>query len=590
MGIVYLARQESLDRLVAVKVIRPDLITSTEMTARFRREALASARLRHPNVLGIFDAGRQGETHYLVMEFIDGLNLEALVGEIGPLPYWSVCDVGVQVCLGLQHIADEGLVHRDMKPSNLLYSPSEAIIKIADLGLARIGLPAGGGSSTLTHDRLVFGTLDFIAPEQIENPHGVDIRSDLYGLGCTLYYALTGRVPFPGGGPVQKLDRHRWYWPTPPDELRPGTPPGLIRVLNRLMAKHPDDRYARPAEVAEDLVPLRATLPRPGPPESTAPSAPDPVRLTPRPAPTMAAPVLPPGIPGERLRLRGHAHYVLALAATPDGRYALSGGHDGPIFVWDLTDGRMTQCLQGHVGSVYHVGISRDGRTAHSGGEDRTVREWDLASGRECRRWQIPVEIDTLAVRPDGRIVLASGQGKVAVWEVGRPEPLMTLSGHTHQVVNSLRIVADGRLALSGSRDETVRLWDLADGREMACFPDQGGPAFAFDLAPDGQLVATGGYDGLIRLYDLPDGRLRASWNGHSSNVRGLAFSSDGHWLLSGANDQRVCVWDSESGRLCREFHGHSDSVTCVAWVGRNQAISGGNDHTIRVWQIPLPG
>jgi serine/threonine protein kinase len=259
MGAVFKARNWKLGQVVALKVIRKERLASETAVLRFEREIRAAAQLDHPNIVRALDAGRDGDRHFLVMEYIEGTDLARIVRERGPLPAGIACDLARQAALALQHAHERGLVHRDVKPANLLLARHPAqrdvgLVKVLDMGLARLVAPADGEAiDTLTQAGSVMGSLDYIAPEQALNSHAVDTRADLYGLGCTLYYLLTGRVPFPVENPMEKLLAHRTCEPEPVEERRPDVPPAVVAVLHRLMAKRPEDRYQTPAEAAEAL-------------------------------------------------------------------------------------------------------------------------------------------------------------------------------------------------------------------------------------------------------------------------------------------------------------------------------------------------
>jgi formylglycine-generating enzyme required for sulfatase activity/tRNA A-37 threonylcarbamoyl transferase component Bud32 len=271
MGRVYKARHRRLDRIDAVKVIRPEHLDNPAAVQRFQREARSAARLDHSNIVRVYDAGEAGGTHYLALEYVEGKDLGRLVKESGPLPVALACDYARQAALGLQHAHKHGLVHRDIKPQNLLLSSSPLapgeregggegtvrVVKILDMGLARLQHAAAEDkSSSLTGEGAVVGTMDFLAPEQALDAHRVDIRADLYSLGCTLYYLLTGQVPFPGGTAAEKILKHQKAAPTPAEQLRPELPVGVAVLLGRLLAKRPAERYQTPAELAGALRPF----------------------------------------------------------------------------------------------------------------------------------------------------------------------------------------------------------------------------------------------------------------------------------------------------------------------------------------------
>ena len=254
MGAVYKALQTQLDRIVALKVIRRERINNPGVINRFQREIRAAAQLQHPNVVTVHDAGEDGDTLFLVMEYVEGTDLAKLLKQRGPLPIAEACDCARQAALGLEHIRQRGLVHRDIKPANLLRAAEHGLIKIADLGLARLR----GDEGALTADGSVLGTPDFLAPEQALDARSVDIRADLYSLGGTLYCLLSGQPPYPGGSAMEKLMRHQRETPVPLRSLRADVPAAVEALVSRLMARNPADRFQTPGEAATALAEVLA--------------------------------------------------------------------------------------------------------------------------------------------------------------------------------------------------------------------------------------------------------------------------------------------------------------------------------------------
>jgi serine/threonine protein kinase len=248
MGTVYRAVQINLDRVVALKVLHRQLTARPGFANRFRDEVKALARLNHPNVVAAYDADRAADLHFLVMEFVAGESLETVVARRGPLPVGEACDFARQAAVGLQHAYEHGLVHRDIKPANLLLTPA-GVVKIADFGLGLVRLVGGEETAAPESVPIVLGTPEYMAPEQAREPNRADIRSDLYSLGCTLYFLLSGRPPFLGASRLQTLLDHQDAVPT----AIAGLPPATAAVLDRLLAKEPNSRFATPAEAAEVL-------------------------------------------------------------------------------------------------------------------------------------------------------------------------------------------------------------------------------------------------------------------------------------------------------------------------------------------------
>jgi hypothetical protein len=269
MGTVYKARHLRLGKLVAVKLVRPDLRRADQALARFRREMQAVGRVEHPHLVEAQHAGEHDGVLYLVMKLVGGIDLARLAKQVGPLRVADACDLARQAALGLQHVHECGLVHRNIKPSNLVLAPagvgrelpgadSGPLVKILDLGIARLAAEQAEGPA-LTGEGVGLGTADYMAPEQAVGAARVDIRADLYSLGCTLFHLLAGRPPFGDRrGTTAKLLAHQQALAPPLRSLRPDVPAELAGLVERLVAKRPEDRFAEPREVAEALAPLAA--------------------------------------------------------------------------------------------------------------------------------------------------------------------------------------------------------------------------------------------------------------------------------------------------------------------------------------------
>jgi serine/threonine protein kinase len=255
MGQVFKARHRNLRRIAAIKLIRKDRLNDPNIVKRFEREVRAAATLDHPNIVHAHDADKIGGTHLLVMEYIDGAtDLRQMVKKNGPMSVEQACECIRQAALGLQHAYERGLVHRDIKPHNLLLTADSKTIKILDMGLARLNALASDNPGTfITQAGTGLGTPDFVAPEQAISSHTADIRADIYSLGCTFYFLLTAQVPFPGGGVADKLLKHLREEPQPIECIRSDIPSEVAGLVRKMMAKIPEDRCQTPAEVAAEL-------------------------------------------------------------------------------------------------------------------------------------------------------------------------------------------------------------------------------------------------------------------------------------------------------------------------------------------------
>jgi serine/threonine protein kinase len=269
MGTVYLCEHKLMRRRVAVKVLPAAKAEDTSSLERFYREARAVAALDHPNIVRAYDIDQDDKLHFLVMEHVDGSSLQEIVKKTGAMDVVRACHYVRQAALGLQHAHETaGIVHRDIKPGNILVDRN-GIVKVLDMGLARF-FHDEDDILTKKYEENVLGTADYLAPEQALDSHSVDIRADIYSLGATFYFCLTGRTPFAEGSVAQKLIWHQTRQPKPIRQIRPETPEGVVALVERMMAKDPGQRPQTPLEVAEALVPWTQT-PIPPPPENEMP-------------------------------------------------------------------------------------------------------------------------------------------------------------------------------------------------------------------------------------------------------------------------------------------------------------------------------
>ena len=265
-GTVYLCEHLVVKRRVAVKVLPLAKAANPSALGRFYREARASGVLDHPNLVKAHDIDEENGLHFLVMEYVDGTNLQDLVVKAGRLTVARSAHYIKQAAQGLQSAHEAGLVHRDIKPSNILLN-RDGVVKVLDLGLARFFNDETDLLTLKYDDNAVLGTADYVAPEQAMDSHSADIRADIYSLGCTFYYLLSGRPPFPTGKAAQKLIQHQTEMPKPIRELRPDVPAALAAVFEKMLAKEPARRYQTPGEVVAALAPWTDT---PIPPPSDA--------------------------------------------------------------------------------------------------------------------------------------------------------------------------------------------------------------------------------------------------------------------------------------------------------------------------------
>lgn len=255
MGSVYLCEDKFMHRRVALKVLPPVNAQDSSALERFYREARAIAALDHPNIVRAFDVGQDDQLPYFVLEHVDGSTFKHIVSKHGPMDLTRAAHYISQAAVGVQHAHEKiGLVHRDLKPSNLLLD-RQGIVKILDMGLALFFDEDEDDPLTRRFREKVLGTADYMAPEQAEDSHTVDIRADVYSLGATFYFLLTGTTAFEEGSVQQKLDWLQRKPPRPIQSLRQDLPDSLAAIIGRMMAKDPERRYQLPVEVVQALKP-----------------------------------------------------------------------------------------------------------------------------------------------------------------------------------------------------------------------------------------------------------------------------------------------------------------------------------------------
>jgi serine/threonine protein kinase len=271
MGSVFLCEHKSMRRRVAIKVLPVGQAKDPAALERFYREARAVAALDHPNIVRAHDIDHDGRYHFLVLEYVEGASLQEIVKRCGPMDVTRAAHYIRQAALGLHQAHTAGLVHRDVKPGNILVD-RQGVVKILDMGLARFFHDETDGLTRQHDENNILGTADYLAPEQAINSHAVDIRADIYSLGATFYFLLAGRPPFGDGSVAQKLVWHQMRAPEPVHTARPETPEGLADVVAKMMAKDPAARFQTPADVYEALAPWTQT-PIPPPPEEEMPKS-----------------------------------------------------------------------------------------------------------------------------------------------------------------------------------------------------------------------------------------------------------------------------------------------------------------------------
>ncbi|MBI4917277.1 MAG: serine/threonine protein kinase [Acidobacteria bacterium] len=614
MGIVYRARDPILERVVALKTISAEVVAEPGMRERFLREARSAARLQHPNIVTVFEFGEVDGAPFIAMEFLEGEDLAVAVerGRLADLD--QRLEVVVQLCDGLAYAHRHGVVHRDVKPSNVSVLKG-GTIKIVDFGIARL---EGGTLATRTGE--VLGTPSYMAPEQFAGDP-VDHRADQWSVGVILYELLAGHRPF-GGRSVPSLIYDIVH--SPPRKLDPVTrhiPPRLVEIVERAMAKDPGRRFPDLDSLARALREVRGeaatTLSLSGRPAGrTTDTVPNRVEaaVAPATAPTVVAPPTALGpMPATALRTPttrpvsfledggfGEARRVQAMLVSADESMLFAGGTDGSVRLWDLATRTKLDTLRNRMhlrtgtgSTTTTLALSADGTLLASGHLDGAIYLWEVATGLELdARLSHEGPVGGLAF-PPGDAVLVSGGADATVkyWDLAaaRARDARRELRRQPDAVTCLTLAKTGRVAITGHVNKSLRVHDTADHRLVATLHGHRAPLSALAVSPAGDLVASGARDGAVRVHHVDSRDVRDAHQEHTRAVAGLAFFPDGRRVASVAMDSNVVIADLAEPDLFYALTGAADEAFAAVWVSGDgrRMICAGADGRFHVWLCP---
>jgi serine/threonine protein kinase/WD40 repeat protein len=639
MGVVYLARNKLMDRPEVLKVVHKQFLDHPGAAERFLREIRSAAKLNHPNIVTAHSALRIGDLLVFAMEYVEGETLAQFVHAYGRLPAANACYYGQQVALGLQHAFEKGMVHRDIKPQNLILAREgkKHVVKILDFGLAKATREGEEADSGLTGSGAMMGTPDYIAPEQTLDAARADIRADIYSLGCTLYFLLAGRPPFKGNSQFELLLAHRSASATPLGQVRPDVPASLEAVVAKMMAKEPAKRYQKPIEVAQALAPfVKGGIPTPplgvrlspvspeDPTPKASPAAPPMHRTVIEAVPIDDKAITPPKPeiqkpkasverqPQERgafkarmgvaLRVpetrtgagkRGCAIVVgisvaaLLLLAVPLGLWL--GGVFPPKPPNDEQAPQVVEAGPDLTGGRRFVHFGPGGpRVVLWSNDDKQkrfyARVYNLSTGEAISP---PLTFDDgvhAAFSPDGTRVLTASRGTARVWDAVTGQAISQPMPHEGGLMRA-RFSQDGQRVATASLDRTARVWDAVTGQPITPPLKHDGWVRIALFSPDSKRVVTASEDKTARLWNVQsDGGAFLPLT-HGDVVWYASFSPDGQRVVTASRDKTARVWDAATGQPISPPLKHDHWVTRALFSPDGKRVATASiDKTARVW------
>jgi WD40 repeat protein len=635
MGEVFKARDETLRRVVALKMLPADFTSDAERVRRFEQEAFAASRLNHPNIITIFEIARDCDAHFIVEELVDGRTLRELLRAAEPnqaqaLELERALDIAIQIARALKAAHTAWIIHRDIKPENIMVR-DDGLVKVLDFGIAKLDEePASSMScrenlsspafasqeSSLTVPGSIMGTASYMSPEQACG-EPLDGRTDLFSLGIVLYEMLTGVQLFTGTTRTVVLERLKTSEDVIGPALKAGNvPKELQRILRRLLRSDREVRYASAGELLDDLIVFRGRLEK----KITR-------RLVGLSAVTLVIALAIAGVAAflsvqetwvETILRDGHSAAVRRAVFSPDGKLLVSVSEDHSVIVWDFARRMRLKTLTEHTGPVTTVAFSPDGKWFVTGGQDQSVILWNAATLTKELVWNDQRgPVVTTKFSPNASLLAYATGGVMILRETKSWRQVREFPSRVGIYGNYVFLENGCLLA-----DNHGNIWDIASGEEKVRRDDGGGNWIA--VAPDGNRAAVVDAHGSLKTLELltdrtarvqpahhdhgrtvdysPDGNLIASgservllWDAatmtriapleYDSAVWSVAFSPDGRWLVSTHGDGSILVWDVANRELKANLRQHSGAVRAVAFSPDGKRLaSGSDDQSVIFW------
>ncbi len=576
---------EDANRLNALCVIKqffplPQIQGNVEAMAKatqlFKQEARQLLELgeKHPQIPTLFGYFEQEQRLYLVQQYIDGLDLSKELAERGYFSEQQIRELLKNLLPVLHFIHQHQVIHRDIKPTNILRNKVDSKFVLIDFGVAK---QVAGTSISKASTKP--GTEGYAPIEQLRGGKAFP-ASDIYSLGVTCIHLLTGAELDELYNPLQGS----WVWRPYLRQKGRDVSDQLSQILDKMLKEYVKHRYQSADDVLKDLnfKPTHIPTPPPPPPPPPRPSTPQ------APPASSAPPASRPPVESKVWQsihtLTAHSGQIRAVAISPDSRIVASGSADKTINLWDLANGNLIHALSDHTNWVRGVAFSPDGKTLVSCSADKTIKLWHVSSGKLIQTLTGHANgVSAITISPDGKTIISgSDDGTVKLWQLATGNLLYTLTGHSGYVL-SVTISPDGK-TLAGGCGESVRLWDLINDKWIGDLTGHSGWVRSIAFSKDGRMIASGSEDNTIRLWQ--DGKLSRTLNGHTGRVTSVVLSLDGKTVISGGGDKTIKIWQLETGNLMHTLRGHSDSIWSAALSRDGRAIASGSaDQTIKIWR-----
>ncbi|QDT98029.1 WD40 domain-containing protein [Gimesia aquarii] len=605
MGVVFKAEQKRLNRVVALKMILAGQLATEHDINRFQQEAEAAAKLEHPNIVPIYEVGEHHQRHYFSMGLIEGNSLADQLKE-SPLPSEEATRILIAVTEAVAYGHDQGIVHRDLKPDNILMDKNGQP-RVTDFGLAK----SLGESSGMSVTGQIMGTPSYMPPEQARGDHSaINQLSDVYSLGAVLYATLTGRPPFQAANAMDTLKQVLEQEPVSPRQLNPAVDADLETVCLKCLSKEKAGRYQSANALVKELGRYQNGRP------------------------IKARPI---GI-GTRFGRWCKRNPIVAGLSTALAVSLVIGTITSALFAVKMNrsaiEARKASQEAAEMSEQRRIAlvnaeeaIKKERRTAETERKarqkadqllyasqvrtsQRLLKETHISAARNIlmatsptlRSWEysylysmLDVSKQTLqghlskvisvAFSPDGtRIVSGSWDNTVKIWDATQGQEIRTLKGHKGRV-NSATFSPDGTRIVSGSNDNTVKIWDAAQGQEIRTLKGHTSGVTRVAFSPDGARIVSSSFDHTVKIWDATQGQELITIRGHSKYVTSVAFNPDGTRIVSGSNDNTVKIWDAAQGQEIRTLKGHTSTVSSVAFSpDGTRIVSGSHDNTGIIW------